>query len=171
MRSWYELGLDLVEPLNDQTRKTWWLATVEEKKYEGAWDPLKILFEEALEQQRDMMMENSAEMLWSLPRGNASKSSNHSGGTTPFNVQVNFNIPIFKGLIDVDVIDKWLNILEGYFLVHDFSNRETITFALLKAPTHVKDWWEAYYEEKDKSEPSLFLATPTWTYFWDAIKE
>jgi hypothetical protein len=34
---------------------------------------------------------------------------------TPFKVQVNFDIPIFEGQIDVDVIDKWLNLLEGYF--------------------------------------------------------
>jgi len=33
----------------------------------------------------------------------------------------------------VDVLDKWLNMLEGYFLVHDFANRENIAFALFKA--------------------------------------
>lgn len=47
--------------------------------------------------------------------------------------------PISKGQIDVDDVDKWLNILEGYFLVHSFSNRENVTFTLLKAPPHVKN--------------------------------
>ena len=62
--------------------------------------------------------------------------------TIPFKVQVNFDIPIFEGLIDADHVDKWLNILEGYFLVHDLSNREKITFSLLKVAPHIKDWWE-----------------------------
>ena len=44
-----ELGLDLVEPLQDQPRKTWRLAIVNEKKDKGARDPIKILLEEALE--------------------------------------------------------------------------------------------------------------------------
>jgi hypothetical protein len=52
---------------------------------------------------------------------------------TPFKVQVNFDIPIFDGKIDADVVDRWLNLLEGYFSVHEFSDRENIIFALLKA--------------------------------------
>jgi hypothetical protein len=42
--------------------------------------------------------------------------------------------PYLKAMIDADIIDKWLNLLEGYFSVHDFSNREKITFSLLKVP-------------------------------------
>jgi hypothetical protein len=44
----------------------------------------------------------------------------HFGGTTPFKVQVNFDIPIFEGQIDVDALEKWLNMLEGYFSIHNF---------------------------------------------------
>ena len=40
---------------------------------------------------------------------------------------------MFEGQIYEDVVYRWLNLLEGYFLVHDFSNWEKITFALLKA--------------------------------------
>ena len=61
--------------------------------------------------------------------------------------------------------------LEGYFSVHDFSDREKIIFALLKAAPHVKDWWETYCEEENEGEPSMFLATPTWNSFRDGIKE
>ena len=43
-----DLGLDLVEPLQDQTRKPRWTAIGDEKKDEGAGDPIKILLEEAL---------------------------------------------------------------------------------------------------------------------------
>jgi hypothetical protein len=50
--------------------------------------------------------------------------------------------PLFERLIDADVVDKWLNLLEGYFSVHNFFDREKITFALLKVVPHVKDWWD-----------------------------
>jgi hypothetical protein len=57
---------------------------------------------------------------------------------------------------------RWLNLLKGYFSVHDFFNRENISFSLLKVAPHVKDWWETYYEKKDEEEPSVFSAIPTW---------
>jgi hypothetical protein len=171
-RSGYkELGLDLVEPLQDQPRKPRRPPMGEEKKDEGARDPIKLLLEEALEKQRNPMMDKFSLILQRLPTGSASTSSNHSGGATPFKVQVNFDILIFEGQIDGDVIDRWLNMLEGYFSVHDFSDRERIIFALLKATPHVKDWWETYWEQRSEGEPSLFLVASTWNSFRDAIKE
>ena len=117
------------------------------------------------------MMDNFSQILQRLHIGNAFASNSHFGSATPFKVQVNFDIPIFEGQIDADVVNKWLNLLEGYFSVHDFSDREKIIFALLKATPLVKDWWETYYEKKDEIEPSLFSVVPTWNYFRDAIKE
>jgi hypothetical protein len=64
-----------------------------------------------------------------------------------------------------------LNLLEGYFFVHNFSNREKITFALLKVVPHVKDWWETFCEKKETEEPSLFTVVTTWESFRDDIKE
>jgi hypothetical protein len=64
-----------------------------------------------------------------------------------------------------------LILLEGYFSIHNFSNREKITFALLKVVPHVKDWWETFCEQKETEEPSLFTVTVTWESFRDAIKE
>jgi hypothetical protein len=58
----------------------------------------------------------------------ASSSSDHFGSTSPFKVQVNFDILVFEGLIDADALEKCLNLLEGYFSVHIFSEREKITF-------------------------------------------
>ena len=115
-------------------------------------------------------MDNFSHILQWLPTS-GSASNIHSGGATPFKVQVNFDIPIFEGQIDVDVIDRWLNLLEGYFLVHDFSDWERISFPLLKATPHVKDWWEAYWEQQGEWEPSLSSATPTWNYLQDAMKD
>ena len=61
-----------------------------EKKDEGAGNPIKILLEEALEKQRNAMMDNFAQILQRLPTSGASASGSHSGGATPFKVQVNF---------------------------------------------------------------------------------
>ena len=119
-------------------------------------DPFKLLIEEALTQHRNEMMDSFTQILRRLPTGDASSSS---GGTAPFKVQINFNIPIFEVKIDVDLVDKWLNLLEGYFSVHNFSNRENITSVLLKVVPHVKDWWENFCEKKETEEPSLFIVT------------
>ena len=109
------------------------------KKDEGAGDPIKILLKEALERQRNAMMNNFAQILQRLPRSDVSASSSYSGNATPFKVQVNFEIPIFEGQMDADAVDKWLNMLEGYFSVHEFSSWKKIVFALLKASRHVTD--------------------------------
>jgi hypothetical protein len=116
-----------------------------EKKDDGTGDPFKLLIEESLTQQRNEMMDNFVQILRRLPTGDASSSS---GGTAPFKVQINFDIPIFEGQIDADVVDKWLNLLEGYFSVHNFSNREKITFALLKE-------WTTLRQERDQVVPDL----------------
>jgi hypothetical protein len=92
------------------------------------------------------------------------------GHATPFKVHVNFYIPVFEGLIDANFVDKWLNLLEGYFSVHKFFDRENITFALLKVVPHVKDWWDTYSEQRVVEESAIFVVAPTWDSFWDAIK-
>jgi hypothetical protein len=94
-----------------------------------------------------------------------------SGGTAAFKVQINFDIPIIEVQIDAYVVDKWLHLLGGYFFVHKFSDREKITFALLKVVPHVKYWWETFYEQKETEEPLLFRVVDTWESFRDAIKE
>ena len=69
-------------------------------------------------QQRNETMDSFVQILWWLPTSDTSSSS---GGASPFKVQINFYIPIFGGQIDADVVDKWLNQLEGYFSIHNFS--------------------------------------------------
>ena len=94
-----------------------------------------------------------------------------SGGVAPFKVQINFDIPIFEGQIDADVVDKWLNLLEGYFSIHTVSNRENFTFALLNVNPHVKYWCETLCEKKEIEEPLVFTFALTWESFRDFIKE
>jgi hypothetical protein len=138
-----QLGLKLVS-LEDNHSHTPKKPLMEvENKNGGAEDSINMLLEQALVRQRDEMMENFSHILQRLSIAtNTSSSSDHFGGTSPFKVQVNFDIPIFEGQIDVDALEKWLNLLEGYFSVQFFFDREKITFALLKALPHVKHWWE-----------------------------
>ena len=74
----------------------------------------------------------------SMAEENKNDGAYDFGGTSPFKVQVNFDIPLFEGQIDAEALDKWLNLLEDYFFVHKFSDKEKITFTLLKALPHVK---------------------------------
>ena len=88
-------------------------------------------------------MENFSHILQHLSIATGSSSSiSHFGGTFPFKVQVNFDILVFEGQIDVESLEKWLNLLDDYFSIQNFSNRENITFAIIKALPHVKNWWE-----------------------------
>jgi hypothetical protein len=89
------------------------------------------------------MMDSFVQMLRRLPIGDEYSSN---GGVTPFKIQISFDIPIFEGDIDTDVVGEWLNMLEGYFFVHNFSSREKTTFALLKVVPHVKYWFETFCE-------------------------
>ena len=80
----------------------------------------------------EMMDSFSQILLRMLVAASAYSTSIQFEDATPFKVQVNFDIPLFEGNIDADALDNWLNVLEGYFSVHNFFDRENITFALLK---------------------------------------
>jgi hypothetical protein len=69
----------------------------------------------------------------------------HFRGATPFKVQVNFDIPLFEGDIDANSLERWLNLLEGYYSVQKNSDGENITFILLKSIPHVRAWWEVLH--------------------------
>ena len=120
-----KLGLEIVSLENNRSRIPEKPSMVEEKKNDGADDPISLLLEQALMQQRDEMMENFSHIFKCLPiASSASSSSDHFGGTSPFKVQVNFDILVFEGQIDVDALEKWLNLLEGFFSVQKFSDRK-----------------------------------------------
>ena len=83
-----------------------------------------------------------------------------------FEGTINFDIPVFEGNIDVDALEKWLNMLEGSFFVHHFLDKENITFALLKSLPHVKNWLETYWEKISTEESGIYGAKPTWDFLW-----
>jgi hypothetical protein len=74
--------------------------------------------------------------------------------------QVNFDIPLFEGLIDANVVDKWLNLLEGWdtyssrlsFKSPCYTAKYTILLKvghlLLKVVPHVKEWRDTYSEQR-----------------------
>jgi hypothetical protein len=118
------------------------------------------------------MLENFSQILQRLSTiTGASSSSSFFGDATPFKVQVNFDTLVFEGQIDADALEKWLNLLEGYFSVHNFFDREKITFALLKALPHVKNRWETYWEKNSTEESRIFGVEPTWEFFMHSDKE
>jgi hypothetical protein len=162
-----KLGLELVSLEDNRSRTPKKPSMVEENKNDEVDDPIKLLLEKALMQQRDKMMENFSHILQLLPIATCTSSSNnHFGGTSPLKVQVNFDILVFEGQIDAEALDKWLTMLEGYFSVHNFSEREKITFALLKYLPHVKHWRETYWEQSSTEESGIYGAETTWDFLW-----
>jgi hypothetical protein len=102
-----KLGLQLVSLEENRSRTPKKPSMAEEKKNNGADDPINLFLKQALMRQRDKMMENFSHILQCLPIAlGASSSSRHFGGTSPFKVQVNFDILIFEGQIDADALDK-----------------------------------------------------------------
>jgi hypothetical protein len=142
-----------------------------QNKNGGAQDSINLFLEQALMQQRDEMIENFSHIIQCLLIETCAYSSSQFGGTSPFKVQVNFDIPIFEGQIDADSLEKCLNLLEGYFSIHNFLTEENITFALLKALPHVKNWWETYWETSCIEEYGIYGVEPTWDFFVDVVKE
>jgi hypothetical protein len=70
----------------------------EENKNDKAYDYINHLLEKSLTRQGDEMMENFSHILQCLSIAvGASSSIDHFGGTSPFRVHVNFDIPIFEG--------------------------------------------------------------------------
>ena len=102
---------------------------------------------------------------------NAPWKRNIFGDKTAFKVHVNFDIPSFEGQIDAYALDNWLNVLEWYLSIHNFFNRENITFSLLKEVPHVQNWWGTYWEKNSSDESGMFETYPTWASFVDVINK
>jgi len=108
------------------------------------------------------MMENFTHILRRLLMAvEASPTRIHFRGATPFKVQLNFYISLFQVQIDEDALEKWLNLLEGYYSIQNISNGKNITFTLLKSLPHVKSWWEGYCERHIIDESMPFRRKPT----------
>jgi hypothetical protein len=92
-----KLGLKLVSLEENLSRTPKKPSMEEENKNDRAKDSINLLLEQALMRQRDEMMENFSHILQCLSIiADTSSSSDHFGGTSPFKVQVNFDIPYLK---------------------------------------------------------------------------
>eukprot|EP00253_Pinus_taeda_P033385 PITA_33385 len=100
----------------------------DEMKDKGAGDPIKILLEEALERQRNAMMDNFAQILQRLPRGDPSASNSYSGNATPFKY---YPVKSYK-----DKYIKWTTLRQGREQdVSEFTN----IFHTLRTQLGIKD--------------------------------
>jgi hypothetical protein len=90
------LGLDLVSLEDNRSLTPNKPSKAEKNKNDGADDHISMLFEQALTRQRDEMMENFSHILQCLSIATGvSSSSSRFGSTSPFKVQVNFDIHVF----------------------------------------------------------------------------
>ena len=150
-----DLGLDPVEPLQDQPHKPRRPPMADKKKDEGAGYLIKILLEESLEKHRNAMMDNFSQILQWMPTRDASSSGNHYGGATPFKVQVNFDIPTFEGQIDADVVEKWLIYWKNIFLFVIFPLHLCIY-------GYIFILWYSYINPDQWYQISLLFLDPSW---------
>jgi hypothetical protein len=80
-----KLGLELVSLEDNRSRTPKKPSMAEEKKNDGADDPINLLLEQALTRQRDEMMENFSHILQHLSIATgASSSNNHFGNHLSF---------------------------------------------------------------------------------------
>ena len=108
-------------------------------------------------------MEKFAQILWRMPIGDASSSESHSRGATPFKVQVNFDIPIFEVQRDVDVIDKCLNMLEGYFQFMIFPIGKILLLCSSKSPPMSRTSEKPTANRGTRENPHCFQQNPLGT--------
>lgn len=67
-----------------------------------------------------------------------------------FKVQVNFYIAIFEDQLDEDVIDKWLNMLEGYFLFIIFPTQKIFLLLFSNPPAMFRTGGKAIVSRRMK---------------------
>nr|CAD1835516.1 unnamed protein product [Ananas comosus var. bracteatus] len=65
------------------------------------------------------------------------------GRSKPFKVEAKIEIPNYDGVVDAEKLDAWLDQLETYFDLYNYSNAEKVTFAKLKLVGHALTWWKA----------------------------
>jgi hypothetical protein len=103
------------------------------------------------------MMDSFAQILRRLQIGDASSSNE---GVAPFKVQINFKVPIFEGQIDADVVDKWLNLLEGYFLSITFQIKKISLLCSSKSFPMSKIGGKLSVSKRKQRKPHYFRSRP-----------
>nr|CAD1816987.1 unnamed protein product [Ananas comosus var. bracteatus] len=81
----------------------------------------------------------------------------------PFKVEAKIEIPNYDGVVDAEKLDAWLDQLETYFDLYNYSNAEKVTFAKLKLVGHALTWWKATLQTTANEEC-------TWSQFKRLIR-
>ena len=91
------LGIELVSLEDNRSCMPKKPSMVEENKNDGALYSISLLLEKDLARRRNEMMDNFSHILQCLPiETNAYSSKIHFGRTSPFKVEVNFDILVFE---------------------------------------------------------------------------
>ena len=82
------------------------------------------------------------------------------------NLKVDFKveIPNYDGTVDVEKLDDWIDRLETYFSLGEYSSREKIKASTLKLSKHALTWWKSYKRKVNYSEV-------TWKTFKELLKK
>ena len=86
------------------------------------------------------------------------RKKKHSRGKIQ-NLKIDFKLDIrdYDGSIDVEKLDDWVDRLDTYFTLYDYSSEEKLAYATLKLSKHALTWWKAYKKQTKKAKPD----TPT----------
>ena len=85
----------------------------------------------------------------------------HSDKISPFNVEMNLDIPNLEGNINVESVDNWVQQLESYYSVNQLSEAKNITIAYLNMSSSVHCWWENLSKKMEKEGDPI----DTWVKF------
>ena len=94
-----------------------------------------------------------------------SLTRSHSDKIIPFKVQMNLDILNLEANIDAESVENWVQQLEYYYVVNQFSKAEKITIASLKMTTSVRCWWDNLSTKMEKEEDPI----DTWVKFVEYV--
>ncbi|CAL2244416.1 unnamed protein product [Prunus armeniaca] len=86
------------------------------------------------------------------PMTKEAESGDNKNSIDTLKIDFKVDIPIYKGDVDPEKLDNWIDTLETYFTLYKYSNVQKIKFASLKLSSHALTWWKSYQRQYDVSE-------------------
>ncbi|CAL2266527.1 unnamed protein product [Prunus armeniaca] len=80
------------------------------------------------------------------------ESGDNKNSIDTLKIDFKVDIPIYKGDVDPEKLDNWIDTLETYFTLYKYSNVQKIKFASLKLSSHALTWWKSYQRRYDVSK-------------------
>uniref|UniRef100_A0A6V7QVL6 Retrotransposon gag domain-containing protein n=1 Tax=Ananas comosus var. bracteatus TaxID=296719 RepID=A0A6V7QVL6_ANACO len=79
-------------------------------------------------------------------------------------------IPNYDGAVDAEKLDAWLDQLEMYFDLYNYSNAEKVTFAKLKLVGYALTWWKATFQTSANEEFTWRYEEERWKC-WHVLRQ